>query len=450
MVETITSDKSRTPVGSQGTKIETYSQTTYNRDSNGKIDPKSRKTIIYYNNSTIPGVSNFVPAAASTDGGKTWDTNSSQFQKLDGSPVLGADAQKSLREGALKTTTNQQVQTAATKANIPLEQQKVLSSAISNNGTTSEGTQPINLNIEGSGLQRDAANSFGAYVYPRSLRYEHQDTIKFTMLKYEPKQISTGAQYSTGNLAGFTERSKNRTTLGRVILPVPTGISESNGVTWGSDSMDPGQALLANIALSGIKKGLSGSADVIGGAGSGASGEGNQDVKNAIAASFAENITGVGGLLSRTQGAIINPNMELLFNAPTLRPFSFSFKMSARNSNEAKEIIRIIRFFKQGMSPQKSESNLFLKAPHTFKIQYMYGKKEHPYIGQIKECALQNFVVNYTPEGQYATFYDGPMISYEIQMTFQELEPVFNEDYGKEGSGMPADLLFRESQSQSK
>ena len=117
--------------------------------------------------------------------------------------------------------------------------------------------------------------------------------------------------------------------------------------------------------------------------------------------------------------------------------------MSARSDKEAEEIIKIIRFFKQGMSPQKSESNLFIKAPHTFKIQYLLGStnKDHPFIGQIKECALQNFVVNYTPEGQYATFYDGVLVSYEIQMTFSELEPVFNEDYGE---NFVNNLLFKE------
>jgi len=87
------------------------------------------------------------------------------------------------------------------------------------------------------------------------------------------------------------------------------------------------------------------------------------------------------------------------------------------------------------MSAQRSQSNLFLKTPHTFGITYMHrGQKgeEHKYIGKIKECALTSFTVNYTPEGQYATFYDGPMVSYEMQMQFQELEPIFNDDYGKD------------------
>jgi len=92
------------------------------------------------------------------------------------------------------------------------------------------------------------------------------------------------------------------------------------------------------------------------------------------------------------------------------------------------------------MAPRKSDSNLFLLSPHTFKITYIHKNQEgsHKFLNKFKECALTNLTTNYTPEGQYATFYDGPMVSYEIQMQFQELEPVFNEDYGPgTGSGGP-------------
>lgn len=47
----------------------------------------------------------------------------------------------------------------------------------------------------------------------------------------------------------------------------------------------------------------------------------------------------------------------------------------------------------------------------------------------MKECALQRFSVNYTPENNYATYEDGYMVSYEINMQFQELEPIYNDDY---------------------
>ena len=105
--------------------------------------------------------------------------------------------------------------------------------------------------------------------------------------------------------------------------------------------------------------------------------------------------------------------------------------MSARSAPEADEIIRIIRFFKQGMAPIRSASNLFIKSPHTFKIRYIHDGGDHPFLNKFKECALKNMTVNYTPEGNYATFRDGKMISYQITMSFQELVPVFNDDYGR-------------------
>jgi hypothetical protein len=41
------------------------------------------------------------------------------------------------------------------------------------------------------------------------------------------------------------------------------------------------------------------------------------------------------GLLSRASGAILNPNLELLFNGPQLRPFNFTFRLSPREEKEA-------------------------------------------------------------------------------------------------------------------
>ena len=82
------------------------------------------------------------------------------------------------------------------------------------------------------------------------------------------------------------------------------------------------------------------------------------------------------------------------------------------------------------MAPIQTASNIFLKSPHTFRIQYkLRGETDHPYIGKIKECALQSCGVAYTPEGSYATYHDGVMASYQITLTFSELEPVFNNDY---------------------
>jgi len=290
-------------------------------------------------------------------------------------------------------------------------------------GAAAAPTDPAALNaaLKSSGNTR---NQFPTLKYPEKLDAGKQDVIQFSMLKYSPKAFDL----TKINISGFGERKQDRKAIGVVTLPIPNGIIDSNAVTWGGDSMNAGEAVLANVALTTIKQGFSAGAGVIANA---APAAGTNDVKTGFAEAFAAAAIGGEGakLLSRTEGAILNPNLELLFEAPTLRPFTFTFKLASRSEEESKIIRSIIRFFKQGSAAQKSESNLFLKSPHTFQIEYLHKGKSHTYLNKFKECALQSFGVSYTPEGQYATFNDGAMVSYQITMQFQELEPIFNEDY---------------------
>ena len=126
--------------------------------------------------------------------------------------------------------------------------------------------------------------------------------------------------------------------------------------------------------------------------------------------------------------------MELLFNAPALRPFNFNFLLSPRNTRESRTIVKILRFFKQGMAPIRSESNLFLKSPHTFQMQYLHrGSRDHKFLNKFKECALQSLGVNYTPNNNYSVYEDGSMQAYQMNMTFTEIEPVFNDEFPSDG-----------------
>ena len=300
--------------------------------------------------------------------------------------------------------------------------------------TPAEGTvESLDTGKEVTGTK---TSGFGNFIYPEDLGSTKQDVIKFSMLKYKPSGLKF---LEPGPSSGRTE-TKDRQIIGTVVLPIPSGISDTNACVWGENSINAVEAAAAAAAFQGITKGI--------GAGVKEAGDSltkalaDPATKTGIAALFTANAVGTdgGAILARTAGAVLNPNLELLFNGPTLRPFSFTFKMSARNKGEAKQIIGILNFFKRGMSPIKTESNLFLKAPHTFRIQYLDRRNkdavDHPYIGRIKECALQSINMLYTPHGEYATYTDGVMVSYEMQMQFQELEPIFNSDYeGLSGIG---------------
>jgi len=165
--------------------------------------------------------------------------------------------------------------------------------------------------------------------------------------------------------------------------------------------------------------------------------KGSSEIAQGLAGKFASMAARTDKLQQRTYGSMFNNNLELLFNGPSLRSFGFTFKLSPRNPAEAKEIMKIIRFFKQAMSVKRSKQSFLLRSPHTFAISYLTSNKQHPYLNKFKECALTGFNVDYTPDGQYMTYMSSnvnerSMISYNISLTFQELDPVFDDEYGRE------------------
>ena len=163
-------------------------------------------------------------------------------------------------------------------------------------------------------------------------------------------------------------------------------------------------------------------------------GDNAKDVKAGLAAQFTKQLTGTKDILARTEGAVMNPNMELLFSGPSLRSFTFTWRLSPRDEKESMTVMRIIRLFKQSMAPKTTESQLFLKAPNTYKLEFVSPsgmKGTHRFLPKVKECAMNDFGVNYTPDGSYMTYDNSSMVSYEISMSFQEIEPVYNNDYTK-------------------
>ena len=124
-------------------------------------------------------------------------------------------------------------------------------------------------------------------------------------------------------------------------------------------------------------------------------------------------------------------NLELLFNAPTLRSFNYTYRFTPREPKEADKIKQIIRFFKKSMAPKRSTSRIFLKSPDVFKLKYTFKNGDsHPFLNNIKICALTGFNVDYTPDGSYMTYAGEPsMTSYTIGMSFGEIEPIYADDY---------------------
>jgi len=377
-------------------------------------------------------------AATTNDGGKTYTYDDD---------VAGAGLRKELSDpqGAIHKNVNAGINIAADKAGLPptekaklLESNKNAALVDEKTGDTenpagddSGSSRPIPPIENEAGTKKD----FGNLNYPET-RDPGQDIIKFDMLKYEPRKLGTGG----GAGFGFQDRSdlSKRKSIGSVTLPIPGGIADANACNWGDDTMNA-------LQIAGIKTLMT--KEVLGGENAGSLGDAlggivNDIQKNvpavtgAIGAAAASSALGsnINSLLGRTQGMILNPNLELLFQRPALRPFAFEFKLSPRSRSEAEEIVKIIRFFKQGMAPIREKSRLFLRTPNTFRIKYVQlgNDSESSFMNKFKECALLSCNVQYTPEGNYAPYEDGAMSSYVMSLQFKELEPVYNDDYGDE------------------
>ena len=286
-------------------------------------------------------------------------------------------------------------------------------------------------------IAETAAKSYkGRRKYPEDLRYpenmnKNQDCIQFKIIEYIPSKLGLTGSEDIKLRTTFGTRSP----LSTITLPMPSGgISDRNSVNWQGSGLDVAQDALATVAMNAILGGVGAGADAAKKELTKAT-AGNKDLLAAIiAAKASERAVGANGLLSRAFGVELNPNLELLFNSPELREFSFSFKMTPRSKSEAQIVRSIIRTFKQAMSVKRSESVLLLKAPHTFRISYLTSTKDHPYLNRFKECALTNCSVNYTPDNSYMSYDDSDpdgrsMTAYELSLSFNELEPIFDDDY---------------------
>ena len=275
--------------------------------------------------------------------------------------------------------------------------------------------------------------SYENYSYPESIIEQSTvDVIEFKQFKYGKKSVGDG-----GSLK-ISDRNFGNPIDGSVTLAIPAGIQDSNRVNWTDDNANAFELQLARASLDMMQNFVAGSQNAIERLKEAAL---DKEVKNAGMVALAGKASGLQNANARFNGAILNPNTELLFGGPGLRDFAYTIEMAPRSSKEALQIRNIIRFFKQGMAPRKSTTGLFLNAPNVFEIKYICyvngGGEKHPYINKVKgKCALRNCSVDYTPQNSYMTYKeDGSMTAYRMTLQFTELEPVYFDDY-LEGEGL--------------
>jgi hypothetical protein len=296
--------------------------------------------------------------------------------------------------------------------------------------------------------------------YPLKVFTEQTDYLQIDVQEYVPVGRTGGRNIGgqprvslARNPRERFRRLSNKRPISTVLLPIPSNLQDGNSVSYNESKMNSitaaaiggftsvaqaGSADTVKDAIDGITKNIR-SAAVESGLGVG-------NAADLITKKLASEAVGIFGanvsleqIMSRQTGEIFNPNMELLFSGPTLRAFKFQFKMMPRNKNESDQVKRIIRTFKKNMAPKTNKSNLFLNTPNIFELRYRQGATEHKFLHKFKQCVLQDIAINYTGEGNYATYDDGTPISMVMDLTFKELEPIYDIDYNDPDTNEPLD-----------
>ena len=288
------------------------------------------------------------------------------------------------------------------------------------------------------------APSSKTFRYPLKNIDKSDDYLQIESYEYLPPGLNLSAtsfaQNSSDNV-GYGPKNFR----GTVILPIPEGIQDSNSAGWGEGNMGPIQTATMGVAMNVISgenafTSLGDAAKNVFDKSVNAATVGTTQkmIQTFFASQASKALTGSGDFnqeLSRQTGVVFNSNTELLFSGVTLRSgFSFSFDLVPRSKKESDEIKDIIRFFKSESAAQKGAvsgdaSGLFLKSPSVFQLKYMSGGKPHPFLNQFKICALNAMSVNYTASGTYATYSDATPVHMNMTLTFQELTPIYREDY---------------------
>ena len=292
----------------------------------------------------------------------------------------------------------------------------------------------LQVSIQGANNRRDRFKAYKTNA-GRTIPYDVPEGSKYykdrgKVVGYNVAEAFEKEQdriYARGD--NETKPEFDKEIIGSITLPIPNGVTDQNSVNFGGGTLNPAQKFLSNLAFRTILEGVNAGGKEASKAFQKA--VKNKDNQKAIAGYVAGTAANLdpNEILSRLDGTIFNNNLALLFKGPTLRPFTFQFTLSPRDRGEAFQVKKIIRALKQSSAVQQTISKTFLAAPNTYGLQFFKGPTPHSFLPNMKECALLNVGVNYMPDNSYMTYEDSSMVSYSLTLSFQELEPIFNNDF---------------------
>ena len=233
-----------------------------------------------------------------------------------------------------------------------------------------------------------------------------------------------------------------------IYLPIPQVITDNTSVSYAQDTLNPLQVVglkaasgLISDPAGAVAAGANAAQNLIEGA-TALDGTTAKLINTALAGKAVNQLGGnvnATSLITRSTGQVLQSNMELLFDGPTLRSFPFVFDFTPRNYDEGQMVKKIIRTIKQAILPKNGDRGVFINSPDLFQLQYITANgQDHPFLNKFKIGAMSDISVNYAASGTYATYSDGTPVHIQMSLTFKELNPIYSEDFDKsDADGTP-------------
>tara|TARA_A100000164_G_scaffold377975_1_gene418477 strand:- start:682 stop:1953 length:1272 start_codon:yes stop_codon:yes gene_type:complete len=271
------------------------------------------------------------------------------------------------------------------------------------------------------------------------------------------KVVLKDQQYVNENLAAYNRggvltEDYEKVGLPQLMLYMPSDIQDAYKADWQGKAFGSiTSGLLASAGTEGVGNSLRSALKTANSAAQ------NLPVNAAasLITSLAKGVTGdqinASDVFGGISGVIKNPNVELLFQKMNLRTFDLTFKMSPYDAEEGENIRNIVNTFKKAMLPsydlgdrkvfgfEKNQNSFgsggdpalnasFIAVPSVCYVQFMHGGDRNTYVPKYKMCAITDVGVNYTPDGNFATFQGGAPVATELKISFMETKLIFAED----------------------
>ncbi len=271
--------------------------------------------------------------------------------------------------------------------------------------------------------------------YPMEAAGVDSDYVSFTPLRYRNNA-------GVGRSAAPTDPGAEP-----VILYMPHSTpSIGNGNSWASASfLGPlgelqkfGAAELGGIAADGFSGKIKSTDDLMGQIkGSISRYKDDVGVGGSLKALGQQGMKVAGGMMNVSPnqmlalgaGAVFNPNVELLYNAPGMRPFTMTFDFVPKNETEAQMMNRIIMNFKKWSAPADLENGMF-EIPHVWQVSYMTGKTENKNMNRFKKAACTNVQVQANSSTAMHVAHEGgvPIVT-SMSLSFMEVDIITRQDH---------------------